>query len=314
MVRMSHASVFAAAADVDRPFAASGAEPCSLDASKCAAVLACTSSSSASTSSSRSPMPTMMPVLATSPCSFTRRRSSSDRSNLALGRTAGYMRRTVSRLWLMMCGRASMTIWSAPQLPSKSGMSTSMLMPGQASFVRMIVSAQIPAPPSCSSSRLTLVMTMCLRPAPCCMMARLSATRRGSSLSSVGGRPVLTLQKPQARVQVSPRIMMVATPRDQHSPMLGQPASSQTVKRRFSLRTVLSLEYSAPPGTLARSHEGLRFTAIWSFSPAALLRIMPLRLTIGGSTTRSGSPPSGRGCRARTRARVWSFGGVIIEW
>jgi hypothetical protein len=39
------------------------------------------------------------------------------------------------------------------------------------------------------------------------------------------GFPVFTLQKPQRRVQVSPRIMKVAVPRSQHSPMFGQAAS-----------------------------------------------------------------------------------------
>ena len=52
---------------------------------------------------------------------------------------------------------------------------------------------------------------------------RLVARRRGP------GSPVFTLQKAQARVQVSPRIMKVACFFDQHSPMFGQPASSQTV-------------------------------------------------------------------------------------
>ena len=40
-----------------------------------------------------------------------------------------------------------------------------------------------------------------------------------------------TLQKAQARVQVSPMIMKVACFFSQHSPILGQPASSQTVTR-----------------------------------------------------------------------------------
>jgi hypothetical protein len=43
------------------------------------------------------------------------------------------------------------------------------------------------------------------------------------------GRPVLTAQKPHDRVQTSPRIMNVAVPAFQHSPMFGQRASSQTV-------------------------------------------------------------------------------------
>ena len=69
-------------------------------------------------------------------------------------------------------------------------------------------------------------------------MAVASATCTGSSASSGAGRPVLTLQKAQARVQVSPMIMKVACFFSQHSPMFGQPASSQTVCRPFS-RTIL---------------------------------------------------------------------------
>jgi hypothetical protein len=56
-----------------------------------------------------------------------------------------------------------------------------------------------------------------------------AATRLGSSLSTVPGRPVLTLQNEQARVQVSPIIIMVACFFDQHSPIFGHEASSQTV-------------------------------------------------------------------------------------
>ena len=43
--------------------------------------------------------------------------------------------------------------------------------------------------------------------------------------------PVRTLQKAQARVHVSPMIMKLACFFDQHSPILGQPASSHTVTR-----------------------------------------------------------------------------------
>jgi len=49
--------------------------------------------------------------------------------------------------------------------------------------------------------------------------------------SSAPGNPVFTLQKAQARVQVSPMIMKVACFFSQHSPIFGQPASSQTVCR-----------------------------------------------------------------------------------
>ena len=74
---------------------------------------------------------------------------------------------------------------------------------------------------------------MCASPS----FAVASATRAGSSASSAAGNPVLTLQNAQARVHVSPMIMKVACFFSQHSPMLGQPASSQTVCRPFS-RTI----------------------------------------------------------------------------
>ncbi len=54
--------------------------------------------------------------------------------------------------------------------------------------------------------------------------------------------PVRTLQKAQARVQVSPMIIMVAWRWLQHSPMFGQAASSHTVTRlsaRISARGLL---------------------------------------------------------------------------
>ena len=83
------------------------------------------------------------------------------------------------------------------------------------------------APPSASSSRLTDVITTWSSS----MAATVSATRRGSSRSSSVGIPWATAQYLQALVHTSPRIMKVAVPASQHSPMLGQPASSQTVWR-----------------------------------------------------------------------------------
>ena len=55
--------------------------------------------------------------------------------------------------------------------------------------------------------------------------AKERATRAGSSGSFQLGLPLLTLQNPQRRVHVSPRIMKVAVPRSQHSPTFGQAAS-----------------------------------------------------------------------------------------
>ena len=68
-------------------------------------------------------------------------------------------------------------------------------------------------------------------------LRRRLADALGSAASSGPGNPVLTLQKAQARVQVSPMIMKVACFFSQHSPILGQPASSQTVCRPFA-RTI----------------------------------------------------------------------------
>jgi hypothetical protein len=56
-----------------------------------------------------------------------------------------------------------------------------------------------------------------------------SATARGSSGDGGAyGRPVVTLQNPQERVQTSPRIMNVAVPREKHSVRFGQASDSQT--------------------------------------------------------------------------------------
>ena len=84
------------------------------------------------------------------------------------------------------------------------------------------------------------------------------ATRAGSSGSFQVGLPVLTLQNPQRRVQVSPRIMKVAVPRCQHSPMFGQAASWQTVWRFSSLISVCSSRYRGPPGAGTLNQGGLR--------------------------------------------------------
>ena len=75
---------------------------------------------------------------------------------------------------------------------------------------------------------------MCARPS----LAVASPTCAGSLASSAPGKPVLTLQKAQARVQVSPMIMKVACFFSQHSPMFGQPASSHTVCRPLSRMSV----------------------------------------------------------------------------
>ena len=105
-----------------------------------------------------------------------------------------------------------------------------MVVAGAAARIARMVAAKCAAPPSARSSRSTEVTTTCSSPS----VATACATCSGSASSSAPGSPVFTLQKAQARVQVSPMIIMVAWRFSQHSPMLGQPASSQTVCRPCS--------------------------------------------------------------------------------
>ena len=65
-------------------------------------------------------------------------------------------------------------------------------------------------------------------------MATASATFCGSCGLTAPGRPVAMLQNEQARVQIDPRIIIVACFFAQHSPTFGQAASSQTVAKPWS--------------------------------------------------------------------------------
>jgi hypothetical protein len=110
-----------------------------------------------------------------------------------------------------------------------------MVVSGAASRRHRITAAKWPAPPSARSSRSTEVTTTWLRPSS----RTAAATFSGSNGSSRPGSPVFTLQKAQARVQMSPMIITVACRWVQHSPMLGQAAASHTVlrpSRRISRR------------------------------------------------------------------------------
>src|SRR5438874_6128563 len=66
-----------------------------------------------------------------------------------------------------------------------------------------------------------------------------SATRCGSSSSSANGLAVVTAQNPQARVQRSPAIIIVAVPWLQHSQRFGHCALPQTVCSRRSEMSAL---------------------------------------------------------------------------
>ena len=73
-------------------------------------------------------------------------------------------------------------------------------------------------PPSFKSSLSTDVITACF------ILINLieRATFSGSSHSTVSGLPVLTPQKPHDRVHIFPKIINVAVPSPQHSPIFGQ--------------------------------------------------------------------------------------------
>ena len=112
-------------------------------------------------------------------------------------------------------------------LPLKSGINVSIVVLGFCLLISFIVSTQILAPPSGKSSRSTDVITACLT-----FMRLIDfATFLGSSVSTASGLPVITLQKPQERVQIFPKIIKVAVPAPQHSPMFGQLPLSQIVCR-----------------------------------------------------------------------------------
>src|SRR5689334_10673438 len=94
----------------------------------------------------------------------------------------------------------------------------------------LIVCAKCLAPPSFRSSRATAVMTTCFN----FIRLTASATRCGSSFSKANGFAVVTAQNPQARVQRSPAIIIVAVPWLQHSQRFGHCALSHTVCSRKS--------------------------------------------------------------------------------
>ena len=199
---------------------------------------------------------------------LTRAKTSSERLYLALERTTGVSRSTVSRLWLKICGSAAITTSRQSSLAWKSGVSTSMLMSGPTARIARIVCAKCSAPPSLRSSRATAVTTTCLRR----IRFTASATRWGSSASSGNGLAVVTAQNPQARVQRSPAIMKVAVPWLQHSHRLGHCASSQTVCSLRSDTSALVEKNTGFDGNRTRIQSGFR---AWCKAGSILVQDIP---------------------------------------
>src|SRR3954470_20512281 len=240
-----------------------------------------------------SPSPTIRPDFVTTsspPISLAVCRTRSERSHVEPRRAIGYRRGATSTLWLKTSGRSAMTLASGMSRPWKSGVRTSTLHLGAWRRIWRMTPTNACAPLSGMSSRSTDVMTAWRRP----MRATWRATRAGSSGSFQVGLPVLTWQKPQRRVHVSPRIMKVAVPRSQHSPMFGQAASWHTVCRLSSAILALSSRYIGPPGMGTLNHFGLRSR---------------MSSTSGPRTFRTSIPPGL--ARERVLCSRWGLVGVV---
>ena len=107
-------------------------------------------------------------------------------------------------------------------------------------------------PISFKSSRSTEVITACL----IFMILMELATFSGSAQSTALGLPVCTPQKPQERVQIFPKIMKVAVPSAQHSPILGQLPEVHMVLSLYLSTKPLSSVYFLPVGSFTRIQSG----------------------------------------------------------
>src|SRR5574343_655677 len=133
-----------------------------------------------------------------------------------------------------------------------SGIRVSKVVFGFILRIAFTVSAQIIEPMSFKSSLSTLVITACLM-----FISFIErATFSGSSQSTVSGRPVFTPQKPHERVQIFPKIIKVAVPSPQHSPMFGQLPEVQIVFNLYLSTNPLSSVYFLPVGNFTLNHLG----------------------------------------------------------
>src|SRR5690606_10997150 len=128
-------------------------------------------------------------------------------------------------------------------------------------------------PISFKSSLSTEVITACL----IFMILIELATFSGSSQSIVPGRPVFTPQNPHERVQTFPKIMKVAVPSPQHSPIFGQLPEVQMVCNWYLSTKPRLSEYFLPVGNLARSHLGSGVTGagviVWTSIGAKIRKV-----------------------------------------
>ena len=174
-------------------------------------------------------------------------------------------------LWLKTCGPASSTRATASRSPQKSGVSTSTracgkraphLAHGVGEMARAAV-LQVVAVHAGDHHVAQLHFGGHAR-----HVGRLGGVE--AHIRACAGLPLGTEQKPQPRVQRSPRIMNVAAPRWKHSWMLGQRADSHTVCRfsepepalepveRFEMRAALARPLRKPgPRSCAELYQGI---------------------------------------------------------
>src|SRR5690606_26207851 len=150
----------------------------------------------------------------------------------------------------------------------KSGINVSKVVFGFILLTALTVSAQIILPISFRSSLSTLVKTACL----IFIILIERATFSGSSQSTVSGLPVFTPQKPHERVQTFPKIINVAVPSPQHSPIFGQLPEVQIVFRLYLSTNPRSSVYFCPIGSFTLSHFGLATVVLLSMTDSMAQR------------------------------------------
>src|SRR5690625_7127392 len=102
------------------------------------------------------------------------------------------------------------------------------------------------------SSRSTEVITACFIP----IFLMDCATFSGSAQSRDSGRPVRTPQNPHERVQMFPKIIKVAVPSVQHSPMFGHEPEVQIVCKSYLSTKPRNSVYFLATGSLSLNHLG----------------------------------------------------------
>ena len=160
----------------------------------------------------------MNPDLHTAPSEAIYLRTSRLVSYFALVRIAGVSDLTVSILWEMISGPASIIFFRYYDLPSKSGINVSIVIPG----INFFYLSDCFRPEFSASIGKVIPVDRSYYAMPKLKFFNCLSQPVGSSGSGGRGLPVFVAQNLQALVHISPRIMKVAVPAFQHSPIFGQ--------------------------------------------------------------------------------------------